>query len=429
MENKNRTFLCIDMKTFYASVECAERGLNPFETNLVVADKSRGKNALCLAISPKMKAQGVKNRCRLSEIPKGIKYEIALPRMQLYIDYAADIYDIYLDYFDPADIHVYSIDESFIDVTDYLRLYNMTAKQMAKMLMNEIANRKQIPSTAGIGTNLFLAKVALDITAKHSSDHMGYLDEEEFKRTLWDHTPITDFWMIARGTATRLARYGITTMRGVANAPVELLHRLFGINYELLYDHAWGREPCLISDIKEYKGKSQSVSFSQILPKDYTYEEAKTVLIEMVQHGRLELMRRHVITHHVSFFVGYSHDEFEPAKGSAKMVETTALFSKICPYVERLYEAKVNRGLPIRRLGLCFDDVCDEGCEGYDLFTNFEEVEKEKAQERAVLEIKDRFGKNAILRGTNFMKGATQRERNEMIGGHRAGYDDPKRKS
>lgn len=429
MESKNRTFLCIDMKTFYASVECAERGLNPFETNLVVADKSRGKNALCLAISPKMKAQGVKNRCRLSEIPKGIKYEIALPRMQLYIDYAADIYDIYLDYFDPADIHVYSIDESFIDVTDYLRMYNMTAKQMAKMLMNEIANRKQIPSTAGIGTNLFLAKVALDITAKHSTDHMGYLDEEEFKRTLWDHTPITDFWMIARGTANRLARYGITTMRGVANAPVELLHRLFGINYELLYDHAWGREPCLISDIKEYKGKSQSVSFSQILPRDYTYEEAKTVLIEMVQHGCLEMMRRHVITHHVSFFAGYSHDEFEPAKGSAKMVETTALFSKICPYVEQLYEAKVNRNMPIRRLGLCFDDVCDEGCEGYDLFTNFEEVEKEKAQERAVLEIKDRFGKNAILRGTNFMKGATQRERNEMIGGHRAGYDDPKRKS
>ena len=429
MEPKTRTFLCIDMKTFYASVECAERGVNPFETNLVVADESRGKNALCLAISPKMKAQGIKNRCRLSEIPKGIKYEIALPRMQLYIDYAADIYSIYLDYFDPADIHVYSIDESFIDVTDYLKVYHMTARQMAKKLMDEIAERKQIPSTAGIGTNLFLAKIALDITAKHSPDHMGYLDEELFRKTLWDHRPITDFWMVARGTANRLARYGIDTMGAVAHAPVELLHRLFGINYELLYDHAWGREPCLISDIKEYKSKSKSVSFSQILPKDYTYDEAKVVLVEMVQHGCLELMRRHVITHHLSFFVGYSHDEHEPAKGSVKMTETTALFSKICPYFEKMYEAKVNKSLAIRRLGLCFDDVCDEGCEGYDLFTNFEEVEREKAQERAVLEIKDRFGKNAILRGTNLMKGATQRERNEMIGGHRAGYDDPKRTS
>lgn len=208
---KERTYFCIDMKTFYASVECAERGLNPFETNLVVADTSRGNGALCLAVSPRMKAQGVKNRCRLYEIPKHIKYETALPRMQLYIEYAADIYAIYLKYFSPDDIHVYSIDEAFIDATNYLSTYHMDAKGLAKKLMNEIAEVKHIPSTAGIGSNLFLAKIALDITAKHAKDHMGVLTEESFRETLWDHTPITDFWMIAGGTARRLERFGITT--------------------------------------------------------------------------------------------------------------------------------------------------------------------------------------------------------------------------
>ena len=213
---------------------------------------------------------------------------------------------------------------------------------------------------------------------------------------------------------------GVAHTRGV-------LHRLFGVNYELLYDHARG-EPCLISDIMSIRVSRNRYRFRRF-SRDYTFDEARTVFVEMVQHGCLELMRRHVITHHLSFFVGYSHDLYEPAKGSVKMSETTALFSKIGPYFERMYDAKVNRSLAIRRLGLCFDDVCDEGCEGYDLFTDFEKVEKEKAQERAVLEIKDKFGKNAILRGTNLMKGATQRERNEMIGGHRAGYDDPKRPS
>ena len=426
---KQRVYFCIDMKTFYASVECAERGLNPFETNLAVVDETRGKNALCLAITPKMKAQGIKNRCRMSEIPKSINFIRALPRMQLYIDYAADIYEIYLNYFSPQDIHVYSIDESFIDVTDYLPMYNIDAVSFAKKLMNEIAAKMHIPSTSGIGTNLYLAKIALDITAKHSKDHIGYLDEESYIKTLWNHRPITDFWQIAQGTERRLAKYGIHDMEGIAKAPTDLLYKVFGVNAELLIDHAWGREPCLMEDIKNYRSKSKSVSFSQVLPSDYTYEQAKTVMMEMVIHGCQEMMRRKVITNKVGIFVGYTFGGREPTGGTIRMIETTNLPSHIQPYVEKLFEKTTDKGTPIRRLGINFEDVCDEGCEGYDLFTNFEEVEREKKREHAILEIADKYGKNAILRGLNYMDGATQRERNTFIGGHRAGFDDKTTKS
>ena len=417
------------MKTFYASVECAERGLNPFETNLAVVDENRGKNALCLAITPKMKAQGIKNRCRMSEIPKQINFIRALPRMQLYIDYAADIYEIYLNYFAPQDIYVYSIDESFIDVTDYLPMYNIDAVSFAKKLMNEIAAKMHIPSTAGIGTNLYLAKIALDITAKHSKDHIGYLDEDSYIKTLWNHRPITDFWQIAQGTERRLAKYGIYDMEGIAKAPTDLLYKVFGVNAELLIDHAWGREPCLMEDIKNYRSKSKSVSFSQVLPSDYTYEQAKTVMMEMVIHGCQEMMRRKVITNKVGIFVGYTFGGREGTGGTTRMTVTTNLPSKIEPYVEQLFERTTDKQVPIRRLGINFEDVCDEGCEGYDLFTNFEEVEREKKREHAILEIADKYGKNAILRGLNYMDGATQRERNTFIGGHRAGFDDKTTKS
>lgn len=421
---KERTYFCIDMKTFYASVECAERGLNPFETNLVVADTSRGNGALCLAVSPRMKAQGVKNRCRLYEIPKHIKYETALPRMQLYIEYAADIYAIYLKYFSPDDIHVYSIDEAFIDATNYLSTYHMDAKGLAKKLMNEIAEVKHIPSTAGIGSNLFLAKIALDITAKHAKDHMGVLTEESFRETLWDHTPITDFWMIAGGTARRLERFGITTLRGIAQCPQELLYKTFGKDAELLIDHAWGREPCRMQDIKSYKSKTHSVSFSQILPKDYTYDEARVVMTEMILHGCQELMRRKVICQKIWIGVGYSKDVLPMVNGQTKLTSATAVNSLICPFVLDVFDRITDRSVPIRRLGISFNDICDEGCEGYDFFTDWDAVEREKAKEKTVLQISDKYGKNAILRGTNFLAGATQRERNGMIGGHRAGYDD-----
>lgn len=419
-----RTYFCIDMKSFYASVECAERGLNPFETSLAVADMTRGKNALCLAISPKMKALGVKNRCRLSEIPAGIKYEVVPPRMALYIEYAADIYSLYLDYISASDIHVYSIDESFLDVTAYLDLYKKTPEEMARMLMNEIAYRCGIPSTAGIGTNLYLAKIALDITAKHARDHIGVLDEEKYRRELWDHRPITDFWMIASGTARRLERYGVYDMRGITTLPAELMYKVFGKNAELLIDHAWGREPCLISDIKSYKTKSQSVSFSQILPRDYSYNEAATVIQEMAVNGAEELMRRKVITNKISLFVGYSRDFRAPDGGSVKLLSATSLASPIRKAVVELYLKTACIDVPIRRLGLSFNDVVDEGCEGYDLFTNFDTAEKERSVQRAKLFVNERYGKNAVLHGTNYLPEGTQRERNGFIGGHRAGYDD-----
>ena len=423
MANKVRTYYCIDMKTFYASVECAERGLNPFDTNLVVADVTRGKNALCLAISPKLKAQGVRNRCRLSEIPNGIKYEIAPPRMQLYIDYAADIYDIYLDYISPQDIHVYSIDEAFIDATDYLKLYNLSEIEFAKKLITEIAARKKIPSTAGVGTNLFLAKVALDITAKKNKSHIGYLTEELFKQTLWTHRPITDFWHIAGGTAQRLSRYAIYDMRGVASAPVDLLYKEFGVDAELLIDHAHGRESCTIADIKAYKSKSHSVSFSQILPRDYNFSEARVVIEEMALHGAYELMKRGVVTDKVCVAVNYSHSEIPTTHGAKKLNANTALNSVISAAALEVFDGTTDRSTPIRRLSMDFENVVDEAYESYDLFTDTTKTEKEKRSQRAALDIKKKYGKNSILVGTNYLDCATQRERNTFIGGHRAGDD------
>ncbi len=425
LPKQERTYLCIDGKSFYASVECAERGLNPFETNLVVADPSRGKNALCLAISPKLKALGVKNRCRLSDIPGNIKYEIALPRMQLYVDYCADIYALYLNYIAPEDIHVYSIDEAFLDITNYLHIYKMNAKEFAKFLMNEIADKLHVPTTAGIGTNLYLAKIALDLTAKKAKDHIGYLTEELFREQLWDHQPITDFWGIAKGKAQRLSRYGIFTMRGIAEADQSLLYKSFGVDAELLIDHAWGRETCLMSDIKKYRSKSHSVSFSQILPRDYDYDEAAVVMAEMAIHGCLELYKRHVITSKLWIGIGYSrYEAYPPAQASIKLKCPTQLSSIIEPAVKEKFREIVARGVPIRHLAISFCDTRDEGCEGYDLFTDWNKVDKEKTVERTVLEIRDKFGKNAVLRGINLNTVGTQRERNGFIGGHRAGYDD-----
>lgn len=415
---KQRTYLCIDMKSFYASVECAERGLSPFETNLVVADESRGKGAITLAISPKMKALGVKNRCRLFEIPQNIKYIVALPRMSLYIKYCADIFEIYLDYFSEEDIHQYSIDEAFIDVTDYLSIYNLTPKQLAKKIIDEIAIRTHIPATCGIGTNLFLAKIALDITAKHCKDHIGELTEESFKETLWEHTPITDFWNIAKGTANRLARYGIYTMKGIAQAPEDLLYRNFGKNVKILIDHANGRESCTIAEIKSYKSKSKSISNSQILFSDYDYDKAHVVIQEMALTGCQRLIREHLIASHVGIFVGYSKDVIPQSGGTMKMANSTNVYSVVKEYVDRLYYETISKDVPIRRLGICFSGLADESAEGYDLFTDVEALERERKLENAVLEIKDRFGKNAMLRAFDLQEGATQITRNKLIGGH-----------
>lgn len=425
---KQPWFFCIDMKCFYASVECAERGLNPFETNLVVADVTRGKNALCLAISPRMKALGVRNRCRLSEIPPGTEYIIAPPRMQLYIEYAADIYGIYLNYFAPEDMHVYSIDECFIDATRYMSGYQHP-RELAGRLMNLIAEGLHIPSTAGIGTNLYLAKVALDITAKHAPDHMGLLTEELYREQLWEHRPITDFWGIAKGKSARLEKCGILTMGDVARAPVELLCKLFGVDAELLIDHAWGRESCTMADIKSYRSKNHSVSFSQILPRDYSADEARTVLREMILHGTQELMRRGVISARLSIGIGYSKGVIPWSHGSVRLDSASASEQLFRPRALSLYDTLVQREYKIRQLGLSFEDTVDESCQGYDFFTDWESVEREKAREKAVLALQERYGRNAVLRGTSLLPEGTQRERNGMIGGHRAGYDDKTGKS
>lgn len=415
---KHRTYYCIDMKCFFASVECAERGLDPFTTPLVVADEARGSGALCLAVSPFMKRLGVKNRCRLFEIPKSIDYLVAKPRMQKYIDYAADIYEIYLRYISPNDIHVYSIDEAFIDATDYLKCYGKEPMEFARFLVSEIAREKKIPATVGVGSNLYLAKVALDITAKKSPDHMAELNEESYRNTLWQHQPLTDFWQISHGTVKRLSRYAIFDMRAIAKAPEELLYRLFGVNAELLIDHAWGRECCTIADIKKYRSKSRSMSSSQILFSDYPFDKAALVLCEMLRSGCQEMMRRRVITSKISIYVGYSKDVIPAAKGSVRMTATTQVYSVILPYVMGLFEKIADKKAPIRRLGITFCDIVSDGWEGYDLFTDVEAVEREKTLEHTVLDIKDKYGKNAMLRLSNLQEGATARERNKLIGGH-----------
>ncbi len=418
---KDRCYMCIDMKSFFASVECAERGLNPFEANLVVADERRGEGTICLAVSPKLKSLGVRNRCRLFEIPKHIDYIMAKPRMKRYIEVAADIYSIYLDYMDKKDIYVYSIDESFLDVTDYLVLYQKTPKEFAKMLLNEIADRTRIPATVGIGTNLYLAKIALDITAKKVPDRIGYLDESLFIKTLWKHRPLTDFWGIAEGISTRLARCGIFDMEGIAHYPEGNLYREFGVNAELLIDHAWGRESCTMSDIKGYKTRTRSLSHSQILFEDYPFERARIVLEEMIRSGCLEMVERKVVTNKVCIMIHYSKTVKPAAKGGARMHETTNLPKLVLPYAMRLYDTLVERNVPIRRVSIAFEGIYDEISEGYDLFTDVEKVERERRLAQVTVALQRRFGKNAIVMATDLQEGATLRARNKMIGGHSGG--------
>lgn len=282
--------LCIDLKSFYASVECVERGLDPMTTNLVVADPERSDKTICLAITPAMKKLGIRNRCRVFEIPKAVPYIMAEPRMKLYIDYAAAIYNIYLHYISKEDIHVYSIDEAFLDVTSYLKLYHMTARELAKTIMQDILQQTGIQSTCGIGTNLYLAKVALDILAKHSDDAIGYLDESLYREKLWQHKPLTDFWRIGPGISRKLTNYGITTMESIASSNEDFLYRLFGIDAELLIDHAWGREPTTIADIKAYMPKTNCVTSGQVLMRDYEFAEGLLIVKEMADLLKLFLV-------------------------------------------------------------------------------------------------------------------------------------------
>ena len=415
-----KAYLCIDLKTFFASVECVERKLDPFAVNLVVADPSRGKGALCLAVSPKMKEQGVHNRCRIFEIPDNISYITAMPRMNLYMQYSADIYGIYLKYISREDIHVYSIDEAFLDVSEYLQMYSVSAKELARMILQDIYTTTGITATVGIGTNLYLAKIALDITAKHAKDNMGVLDEQLYRETLWHHKPVSDFWQVGRGISKRLEKYSVADMYDIAHMDERILYREFGVNAEYLIDHAWGREPTTIKEIKAYKSKSNSLSNSQILFEDYNYEEALLVLKEMVELNVQNLVESHRVTDHIGLYIGYSARNVKATGGSRKLSNVTNSYAYLRNAFIELYRETVNRQELVHMLSISFGNVVDEMYETYDLFTDFNALEKEKKLQLTLLNIKHKFGKNAVIKGMNLLNKATDISRNKLVGGHNA---------
>ena len=414
-------YLCIDLKTFYASVECVERGLDPFNTNLVVADPNRGKGTICLAISPKMKMLGVKNRCRIFEIPPTIKYIIATPRMKKYIEYSANIYAIYLKYFAKEDIHVYSIDEAFMDVTKYLKLYKLNPIELAKKIIKDIFKKYGITATAGIGTNMYLAKIALDITAKHNPQNIGYLDEEKYKQELWHHKPLSDFWQIGRGIERRLNKMRIFDMYDIAHTEQKRLYKEFGINAEYLIDHSWGKETCTIADIKAYKPKTNSITNSQILFEDYSFIKARLVLKEMVELGSLRLIESNLVTDTISLYIGYSKNIIKATGGTRKLSNYTNIYSELLKAFLELYDKTTDKSVPIRRIGVNFANVIETENVQLSLFKNQEKVDEERKLEIAMCSIKNKMGKNAIIRGMDLEDGATTIMRNKLIGGHNSG--------
>ncbi len=416
-------YLCVDLKSFYASCECAERNLDPFKTNLVVADSTRGEGTICLAVTPKMKSYGVSSRARIFEIPKDITYIKAKPRMMLYMKYSQKIYGIYLRYVSKDDIHVYSIDEVFIDATKYLKLYGLNEYEFSRLLMNEVYKETKITATCGIGTNLYLAKVALDIMSKHDKSNVWYLDEDLYKKLLWNHTPLTDFWRIGIGTCNRLSTINVFDMEGISKTDPNVLKKLFGIDYEILLDHSLGKEPCTISDIKNYKSKDNSLSLSQILFEDYSYNDAFTIVKEMVDVLSLELIDRLLVTNRVSLYIGYSKDLVNPTGGSKKLDYSTNLFSKLLNEVKLIFDKTTNKFAPIRRIGISFD-IYNEDYELYDLFEDSNKIQREKDLEKTINIIKNKYGKNSVLRGLNFDTKANQIKRNKLIGGHNSGENE-----
>lgn len=422
MTEKQRWYLCIDLKSFYASVECVERGLDPMKVNLAVADAERSEKTICLAISPSMKKLGIKNRCRVFEIPGNVEYIMAQPRMKLYIEYSAEIYAVYLKYLAKEDIHVYSIDEAFLDVTHYLSLYHVTAKELALQIMEDIMETTSIPAAAGIGTNLYLSKVALDITAKYVKASIGYLDENLYQKTLWNHRPLTDFWRVGSGTAKRLEKMGILTMGDIARAEEDMLYRMFGVDAELLIDHAWGRESTTMEDIKAYQPKSSSFSSGQVLSRDYSFEEGKLIIKEMVDALCLDMADKGMAAKSFTLVIGYSNTlKRKPASGTASMKAAANSYRIIIPYVLELYDRIVERRQPIRRLHVTSHGLVNEVYEQYDLFTDAFVLERDRKLQKAALEIKRRFGKNALVRGMDLQEAGTAMERNRQIGGHKSG--------
>lgn len=466
MKSGNRIYIAIDLKSFYASVECVERGLDPLSARLVVADESRTEKTICLAVSPALKAYGIPGRARLFEVnqkARGIDFIIAPPRMAKYIEVSCKIYDIYLKYIAHEDIHVYSIDEVFMDVTDYLSTYKKTAHELAITIIRDVLKQTGITATAGIGTNMYLAKVAMDIVAKKMpADKDGVriaeLDEMSYRRQLWNHFPITDFWRVGHGTAEKLAKYGIDTMGKIARYSIEkedLLYKLFGVNAELLIDHAWGWEPCTIDLVKAYKPETHSMSSGQVLTEPYTFEKARNVVMEMADAISLELVEKRLVTDQLVLTVSYDKESLtrpeiaskyhgevvmdyygrptpKHAHGTANLAGHSSSSREIIGAVISLYDSIVNKDLLIRRLNISTNHVVRESFPTQkelqlDLFADNEAITKEiqaKKKERriqeALLKIKHKFGKNAILKGTSYAEGATARERNKQIGGHKA---------
>ncbi len=480
--DKERTYIAIDLKSFYASVECAERGLDALTTNLVVADASRTDKTICLAVSPSLKSYGIPGRGRLFEVKQKVReinaararkarltgessdntavqqnphlalgFEIAVPRMALYMEVSAKIYEVYLKYVSSEDIHVYSIDEVFIDATDYLPLYGLTAHELTRRMIQDVLDTTHITATAGIAPNLYLAKVAMDIEAKHSpADKDGVriaeLDEMTYRQKYWTHRPLTDFWRVGRGIAARLEANGMYTMGDVARCSLqreEVLYRLFGVNAELLIDHAWGWEPCTIAAIKAYRPSANSLSSGQVLQRPYSFEEGRIIVREMTDLLVLDLVEKKLVTDQVVLHVGYDMESLErvedyggpidddwygrkvpkPAHGSANLGRQTSSTTLIADAMMDLYDRIVDRRLSVRRVYVVANHVVDESrVEGVQLslFDGPEEdIARERSRQEAILAIRRRFGKNAILTGIDFEEGATTRERNNQIGGHR----------
>ncbi len=414
----DRLYLCIDLKCFYASVECVSRGLDPFKANLVVADISRGNGALCLAISPHMKELGIHNRCRIFEIPSDVSYVAAKPRMKEYIKVSAIIYQVYLKYIAKEDILVYSIDECFMDVTQYIKLYNMDVFTLAKTIINDVYKTTGICATAGIGTNLFLCKVALDVVAKHVSDHIGYLDEDKFKKEMWFYEPLTDIWNIGPGITKRLLKYGITNLYGITKIDPSILYKEFGVNAEFLIDHANGYEPCTIEEIHNYKSSSHQVSNTQILFEDYKYSDALIVMKEMIELNVLQLVDQELVTNHISIQIRYSKDIHKPTMASRKLSEYTNSYKKLNEYVLNLFNESVDQDYPIRGLGIGFGNVIPEIYATTNLFTNDLDEQKEKSIQKTILSIKSKYGKNSLIKGMDLQDKATTIKRNTLVGGH-----------
>lgn len=420
-----KQYLCIDLKSFYASVECVERGLDPMTANLVVADSTRSDKTICLAVSPAMKKLGVPGRARVFQIPDWIEYTMAPPRMALYMEYSAKIYGIYLKYISKEDIHVYSVDEAFMDVTEYLNLYHMTAKELGLRIMSDIYESLGIRATCGIGTNLYLTKIALDVMAKRSPDFVGELDEESYKKELWDHKPLKDFWMIGEGTVRTLQKYGITTMRQIANVSEDFLYGLFGVNAELLIDHAWGKEPVTIRDIKNYKASTKSISSGQVLSRDYNFTDGRLIVKEMADLLCLDLVDQKLITESVTLVVGFNNQLHQPMiRGTAALPLETNADIVIIPEILKVYDEIVDENMMIRRVYITCNRVRPEEYKQYSFFADMEQLEKDRKMQEAVISLKKKFGKNAVLKGMNLQEAGTTIERNRQIGGHNAGELD-----